>query len=286
MAWSDNWEQPGKSGMVGKSGTGRRRIPARMRGLAALLVVAAVGGITLWLAWPSKPPAQKPVAATRRPVRLEDKPRHQKPPPVPVRLEDKPRHQDKPEVKAEAPAVPPGYVAVTNAGKVVMMTEKEAAIFARAQRDSTVRTRTEKALRLLASVPPGMPVPPMPFGSADMDKDIVDTLLNEIEILPDDTEREREQKAFVIAFKDHLREELKKGRKPSEVYRQYVNDMNSVASLTTEALRQARQLIAEGDRETADAFVQAVNRKIEAVGGPPIDLNRTPKPRKAEGTNE
>lgn len=192
--------------------------------------------------------------------------------------------QTKSKVSKKILEVPKGYVVVTNAGHELVMTEKEAEIFRKACKDSTLRTRTERHLRLLACIPPGMPAPPMPDMVADeMDKDITATILNKIEILPDDTDREIQQKEFVIAFKEYMKEEIKNGKKPSEVYREYVKIMNDVAYLTTEGLKQARELQANGDEDGAKVFIELVNKKIEQIGGQPnsIDLNKRGPQRKS-----
>lgn len=175
-----------------------------------------------------------------------------------------------------APAVPDGMVAVTNAGKVLFMTPKEAETFRRACRDTTLRTKTEKRLRLLASIPIGSPVPPMP-GFVDMDADLQATLDNKIEILPDDTAREIEQKKFVMAFKEYMAEEIAAGKTANQVYEEYVQTMNKVAALTSEGSKMAREMRGEGDLEGAKKFLERVNAKIEEMGGNPIDLDRRPK---------
>lgn len=167
---------------------------------------------------------------------------------------------------------------VTNRqGKVIVISDEEWANFERAQRDTTLRTRTEKRLRLLASVPPGMPVPPMPGSSREIDDDIVETLKNEIEIFPGDTEREIEHKKFVMEFKEYIKGEMARGKKPSEAYNDYIARMNSVADLTTTGAKMARELRAEGDEEGAQKFLETVNAKLDSMGAPPIDLDRRPK---------
>lgn len=167
---------------------------------------------------------------------------------------------------------------VTNRqGKVIVISDEEWANFERAQRDTTLRTRTEKRLRLLASVPPGMPVPPMPGSSREIDDDIVETLKNEIEILPGDSEREIEHKKFVMDFKEYIKGEMAQGKKPSEAYNDYIARMNSVADLTTTGAKMARELRAEGDEEGAQKFLETVNEKLDSMGAPPIDLDRRPK---------
>lgn len=167
---------------------------------------------------------------------------------------------------------------VTNRqGKVIVISDEEWANFERAQRDTTLRTRTEKRLRLLASVPPGMPVPPMPGNSSEIDDDIVETLKNEIEILPGDTEREIEHKKFVMDFKEYIKGEMAQGKKPSEAYNDYISLMNSVADLTTTGAKMAREMREEGDEEGARMFLETVNAKLDSMGAPPIDLDRRPK---------
>jgi len=183
-----------------------------------------------------------------------------------------PQKPKKPEM-----VVPPGMVAVTNGNKVIVMTPKEAETFRRAQRDTTLRTRTEKVLKLLASIPVGSPIPPMP-GGLDMDAELQETLNNKIEILEDDTEREIEQKRFVMAFKEYMIEEINKGKTANQVYAEYVEQMNKIADLTTSGSRMTRELAAEGDLEVAEEFLKKVNAKIEALGGHPIVIKRGPTP--------
>lgn len=257
-----------------------KRKPARppyRRGLLAGLVVVALGGAATW--WICGDGQAKrgdaPDDGGRPAGRIADAspaaPAPRVAPPDGRKTNDKQQAE-----KSAAPAVPDGMVAVTNAGKVLFMTPKEAETFRRACRDTTLRTKTEKRLRLLASVPVGSPVPPMP-GFVDMDADLQATLANKIEILPDDTPSEVEQKKFVMAFKEYMAEEIAAGKTANQVYEEYVQTMNKVAALTSEGSKMARELKAEGDLEGARKFLERVNAKIEEMGGNPIDLDRRPK---------
>ena len=247
------------------------------RGLLAGLAIVALGGAAMW--WvvgrgghaerETLPDAPRVAPAARIPD-ASPAPRV-----APAESQQKPAATQRPS-KPAAPAVPDGMVAVTNAGKVLFMTPKEAETFRRASRDTTLRTKTEKRLRLLASVPIGSPVPPMP-GFVDMDADLQATLDNKIEILPDDTEREIEQKKFVMAFKEYMAEEIAAGKTANQVYEEYVQTMNKVATLTSEGSKMAREMRGEGDLEGAKQFLERVNAKIEEMGGNPIDLDRRPK---------
>ncbi len=257
---------------------GRVRGNARpyRRGLLAGLVVVALGGAAMWWivgrgshAGRTTPPDDK------RPSRIATAER-QSTTVTSKKDAPPPSNSTRPKETPAAPAVPDGMVAVTNAGNVLFMTPKEAETFRRACRDTTLRTKTEKRLRLLASVPIGSPVPPMP-GSVDMDDDLEATLANKIEILPDDTEREIEQKKFVMAFKEFMAEEIAAGKSANQVYEEYVQTMNKVAALTAEGAKMAREMRSEGDLEGAKKFLERVNAKIEELGGNPIDLDRRPK---------
>lgn len=249
--------------------------PPYRRGLLAGLVIVALGGAATW--WFCGDGQAKreglPDDGGRPAMRIADVSHAARV--VPAQKEQK-TVDKKPENKDSAPAVPNGMVAVSNAGKVLFMTPKEAETFRRACRDTTLRTKTEKRLRLLASIPVGSPVPPMP-GVIDMDADLQATLANKIEILPDDTPREIEQKKFVMAFKEYMAEEIATGKTANQVYEEYVQTMNKVAALTSEGSKMARELKAEGDLEGARKFLEKVNAKIEEMGGNPIDLDRRPK---------
>jgi len=244
-------------------------------------VAVVVGGLAAWMYFGTSGPS-KPARAKDglKPARIADV----KPPSVAKPVTNAPVKAV--EKKPEVPEIPPGMVAVTNAGKVIFMTEKEAETFRRATRRTTIRTATEKRLRLLASIPPGMPVPPMP-GGLDMDKDLQETLNNKIEILPDDTEREIEQKKFVMAFKEYMIEEIAGGKTANQVYDEYVNTMNKVAELTTQGSKMAREMKNGGDLDGAREFLKKVNAKIEALGGTPIDIDRRgPKGRIQDNVKE
>lgn len=250
------------------------RPPYRRGPLAGLVIVALGGAATWWICGDGQAKREGLSDDGGRPAtRIADVS-----PAARVSLAQKEQNtvDKKPENKDSAPAVPNGMVAVTNAGKVLFMTPKEAETFRRACRDTTLRTKTEKRLRLLASIPVGSPVPPMP-GVIDMDADLQATLANKIEILPDDTPREIEQKKFVMAFKEYMAEEIATGKTANQVYEEYVQTMNKVAALTSEGSKMARELKAEGDLEGARKFLEKVNAKIEEMGGNPIDLDRRPK---------
>ena len=156
------------------------------------------------------------------------------------------------------------------------MTEKERATFERAKRDTTLRTLAENRMRLLASVKPGMPVPPMPGSLTD--KEIEDSLHNRIEFLPDDTEKDKEYKQFVIDLKERIKSEMAQGKSASEAYNDYIKLMNSAADMKTTAYKMIREMQAQGDSaETVGEFVNAVNAKLDEIGVEPIDLNHRPK---------
>ena len=283
MAETSQWNRPKAANAAASSkGSAYSNRGGRpfARGLLAALVVV-VGGVLAFYFVCGRQETAAP-AGTSRPTTERKRGKIAEVAPAKVA---KPKAA--PKAKAAKPAdpalkIPEGMVAVTNAGKVIFMTPKEAETFRRACRDTTLRTQTEKRLRLLASVPVGLPVPPMP-GSLDMDADWEATLKNEIKILPDDTEREIEQKKFVMAFKEYMAEEIADGKTANQVYEEYVQRMNKVAQLTTAGSQMARELEAEGDREGVRRFVEALNEKIEELGGDPIDLHRRPRGRTAPG---
>ena len=266
-------EATGKSRPKPSATRGRSASPTALRGLVAgAIVVLAAIGAWFFLTRGTGNGERGAENGPKKPAKISEA--------TPV-IPSAPQAQTlgKPSTETKATNKPDKVVhCVTNRqGKVIAISDEEWASFERAQRDTTLRTRTEKRLRLLASVPPGMPVPPMPGNSREIDDDIVETLENEIEILPGDTEREIEHKKFVMDFKEYIKGEMAQGKKPSEAYNDYIDLMNSVADLTTTGAKMARELREEGDEEGARMFLETVNAKLDSMGAPPIDLDRRPK---------
>jgi len=251
---------------------GGNRGTLAIKGLAAGLVVV-IGALAAWYAFFRNTAPDTSSSGKEKPRAVAKVPREATVKPQASIISNTPSKTV--QVKNEPQKV---IHCVTNRqGKVIVISDEEWANFERAQRDTTLRTRTEKRLRLLASVPPGTPVPPMPGSSKEIDDEIVETLRNKIEILPDDTEREIQHKKFVMDFKEYIKGEMAQGKKASEAYNEYVSLMNSVAELTSTGAKMAREMRNEGDEEGAKKFLETVNARLESMGADPIDLDRRPK---------
>ena len=134
-------------------------------------------------------------------------------------------------------------------------------------------------MALLATIKPGMPVPPMP-PIPNLEQDFEKAEANVIQVTEGDTELDLQRKQFVIALKERISAAKKEGRTATEALNEYVETMRQVADFRQKSLLAARQMEREGDAEGAKKLVDSANADLIEMGAEPIDLHPAPKGRK------
>lgn len=141
------------------------------------------------------------------------------------------------------------------------------------ERDTTLRTQTEKMLALMASVPPGMEIPPMPI-LPGMEKDFAAALTNVIVIHADDSEAMADRKEKVAWLKQDLATLVQEGGiTPGEAIKEIEEHSNRIAKMRSELLQYATALYREGRAEEAQIFIDEANKELNQIGAPPIQLS-------------
>ncbi|MCL1920145.1 MAG: hypothetical protein FWG50_03560 [Kiritimatiellaeota bacterium] len=167
------------------------------------------------------------------------------------------------------PAPPPAHVA-----GAALQAEGDAEIpVAEAEApDSTLRTQTEKMLSLMASLPPGAEIPPMPI-LPGMEKDFAAALTNEIVIHADDTDEMANRKEAIAWLKLGVATLVQEGNSPSEAIKLIEENANKIAKMRNELLRYATALYREGKEDEAMAFIAEANKELDPYGAEPIQLS-------------
>ena len=175
--------------------------------------------------------------------------------------------------------VPGAEAQVVATNKVVKMSPEDEAAFERVKRDTSLRTQVENRMALLATIKPGMPVPPMP-PIPNLEQDFEKAEANVITVTEGDTEKDLARKEFVIQLKERISAAKKEGKTATEALNEYVEAMREVADFRQKSLLAARQMERDGDAAAAAKLVDEANAQLREIGAEPIDLHPAPKGKK------
>jgi hypothetical protein len=163
----------------------------------------------------------------------------------------------------------------TNPGNEMPSTEHDPALKAAQEAsDTSLKTLTENVLSLMSSVPPDLPMPPMPV-LPEMEKDFKASLTNIIEIRTNDTPEIAERKEKVAWAKYDMSLLVKEGHKPEDIISAMEAQHNDNATLRSNYLSYINELQKAGKEEEAKAFLEAANKELEKAGSPPLKISRT-----------
>ena len=138
--------------------------------------------------------------------------------------------------------------------------------------DSTLRTQTEKMLSLMASLPPGTEIPPMPI-LPGMENDFIVAQTNIIVIHADDTDEMAERKEKIAWLKQDITTLVQEGKSPSEAIKLIEENANRVAKIRSEFQQYATALYREGKKDEAMAFIDEANEELRQYGVEPVRLS-------------
>lgn len=153
-----------------------------------------------------------------------------------------------------------------------VMTEREEAL-ARAQEasDTSLNTITENTLALMASVPPELPMPPMPK-IAGLSNDFATASTNIIQIKDKDDEAMARRKEAVAWTKLDMAQLVKEGHTPEAILQAIEAKHNEKATARQAYYDYAKALVQEGKVTEAHAFIEEANKELEKAGLPAISL--------------
>jgi len=171
-------------------------------------------------------------------------------------------------------ATPPPATAAAQPAPQPAPQPAEQVVEQKPQHPEQFKTTTEQLLGLAMSLPPGMPVPPMPI-TQNLDMDFVNSLTNEIVIFDDDDEHTANVKENVAAAKNQLLKLVEEGRGVTEVLQEYEKDTNERAEAHSEAQMELSRLYRSGRADEAKAYMEKVNKAFDEMGIDPIALPRS-----------
>lgn len=254
----------------------------RASSLSALAVLGALATLALLIGgawwWFSRETGDK---APTKAIRTAQNPKNKKLPMVTNVLQVvKKDVRDIDEKTNKEPQIRPAVKVVADTppttNKVVKMSPEDEAAFERVKRDTSLRTQVENRMALLATIKPGMPVPPMP-PIPNLEQDFKKAEANVVKVMEGDSEADLMRKQFVIALKERISAAKKEGKTATEALNEYVAMMRQVADFRQKSLLTARQMEREGDMEGAKKLVESTNADLVELGAEPIDLHPAPK---------
>ena len=135
--------------------------------------------------------------------------------------------------------------------------------------------RSERLIADLLQHPVGMPLPAAPNYAVDWDQDFANSLLDTIEINPNDSDEVKNIKRDVIETKKDLVQRIKNGEKFSDVIDETQREANKIASKRNEMLRIYNEIKRDGatPQELKD-HLDAANKLLEREGALPLPISR------------
>jgi hypothetical protein len=254
---------------------GDRAVPPRVLAYAAVAVLLLAGGV--WLALSRRgggqpSVVQPPSAGGQASPRVAATPA----PAVPTTpVAPAPSTTPAVPVASAAPAAPVPAAAPSPAPSPALPENPPAAPAPTPPpRDPSFASHSESAMAMIASIPPGMPVPPLPI-SGDLAEDFAVAATNTIVIFDDDTEETVRHKEAVAWMKVDVAEYVKEGHSPAEVIQAITDAHNENAKIREEYEFYLSQLRAAGDTAGVETFVKEANEDLAARGLPLLTIRKT-----------
>ena len=268
----------GKSAASPKGSPGQRRLTGKAAILAAVALIAVVGGVWLWVATAredaSPPKMEKPA-----------KPKVEKP------------KAEKPEAKEAVTNAPAVAAATGSVEKVVQtpMGEKRVKVrYSKAVQAALASADTPPIVDLRPPPPdPNAPPPPPPRYKNSLHQQlseyawsgrfvgVPDPISNKearklveepVEFLPDDTPEVRQEKETVAAMQNELKEYMENGGRANDYFMKLMQRQDAENETIREARRQIRELCKVGDFELAEQTRTKFNEYLKGKGLPPLAM--------------
>lgn len=275
MAWNQSTERA----HVATANRDSRK-PAFVRGLAAAIVVV-VGCVAAWF-FLSSPKAEEKPSPAKKPSKAAIK--EVKPVAAPKAGEtvELTVHGQKKTVEVKKDdgyfymKYPSGRVVRTKDPYLMKAMEEQAKRFKDQPkpepRDYSQRRYKSSATCLMAqyAVPGEMASPPGPIS----DREAVGFLEEKIEIAPDDTERDIEEKEYLVELQAEFREYMKNGGKAEAFFNKAYERQQIEREAVETAKREIRALVQEGKDEDARTALETYNKYLQEKGIRPIKATK------------
>lgn len=124
---------------------------------------------------------------------------------------------------------------------------------------------SDQMIAMVLSAPPGQAIPPMP-ANAVSDKEFLDSLKEEIEILDTDSDEVKNMKANVIVARNEIKAMMAKGYSAQQVLQEHLDLSNDNAKLRTDALLELKSILESGDRDGARRYAVSMNAAFQQMG--------------------
>lgn len=268
------WNRPSERKVEGRSGGGQRNV--HLKGLIAGVIVVLGAGIAAWLLWPnSKPPQSDTASTSTSPIR-EVKPAP--PPKAPDPLDDpKWAGLDKTRIKK----CPNGrYVYVPRRGEDRFPGERAQALaLLGGSKNTIICDRRPKEdpehpwmfhnivqSDMVQFARPGEFA--VPISPSISDKAAWEAINTPVEFHKNDTDRQIEEKQFVIDMLKQLKEHMEAGGHAKDYFHEYEKRQEFEHELMQQSINDVHSLINKGDLEGARTALEVYNRHRAERGLP------------------
>lgn len=275
MGWNRSSEDVKKTTVR----NGSRGKSTLIHGIAAGLIVVALGGAAIWFFSSGDAPVRttrertqgrikevKPQLSTNVVQEVEEK----KPEPV---------ETDPAKIRVKTLSF------VTNSmGNIVeryQTADGKTHKLIRPSRPPLFRHGTDDLISMALAQNSGGAMPPLPL-SGNMDKEFLKSLEEPIIIDPDDPDEIKERKRIVREARVEIKKLMDQGLHFSEIMADHEKVFNENAEIRAQAIAEARKIRDSGDTEGTQTYIEAMNAAFDNMGIEKIDMPKTKEERHAE----
>ena len=141
-------------------------------------------------------------------------------------------------------------------------------------------TPSDELIAMIMSSDGTHELPPMPFGP-EMERDFIESLHKPIFINDEDSEEVRRVKETVLAVREQLLELVESGRTVESVLREHQMLVNQNMEIRRDVIQSLQTMLANGNREDAESYLDAVNETLRGAGIPEVEMPMTKDERRA-----
>ena len=154
--------------------------------------------------------------------------------------------------------------------------------------ESALKTGSDQLISMATSMPPDVPIPPLPVISDSETDRFIESLNTPIEINDDDPEHVRKVKEDVQNVRMEIAKIMREN--PDATLSQILNDHRDIVNHHTacraDVVNEINALIEDGDIEGARHFRDMMNMALQQVGVPEVTTPITPEERAEAGEDD
>ena len=133
------------------------------------------------------------------------------------------------------------------------------------------KSSVDQTIAMLMSIPPGQPIPPVPLRPG-AEEEFRKSLENPIEILETDSDEIVEMKKAVMQTREEMKQLMDKGYSIQQIIAEHRQLANESAKVRQRAIKEVREIVENGDDESARKYVATINAAFQQMGIPEITL--------------